>query len=255
MDAPAEWWRGFFDLTYAQIGFRDRFPDEVARTADFLTRRLALEPGSRLFDQCSGTGRISLPLARRGIEVIGVDQSAPYVEAARRAAAAEGLRCRYEVGDAFEFVAPEPADAAINWFTSFGYAQDDRRNALMLSNVWASLRPGGRFAIDMASAPRCLGTYSRAGVERVPLDSGEFMLVEERAIDFARGMVNLTWTFLHPGGRREERRLSCRLLMPHELVRMLHDTGFEGVELLGSIDGEPFNHGSGRLIALARRPG
>src|SRR5689334_18158821 len=41
------------------------------------------EPGQRALDLCCGTGDLALALARRGLEVVGLDFSAPMLDVAR----------------------------------------------------------------------------------------------------------------------------------------------------------------------------
>src|SRR5215218_5090792 len=51
-------------------------------------RNVALQTKGLVLELGCGTGRISLPLARAGISVVGIDRSAPMLErAAKRAAA------------------------------------------------------------------------------------------------------------------------------------------------------------------------
>src|SRR3954452_14539 len=47
-------------------------------------RRVALEAPGPVLELGCGTGRISLPLIRAGIELVGVDRSAPMLDRARR---------------------------------------------------------------------------------------------------------------------------------------------------------------------------
>src|SRR5262245_23654662 len=117
----ADWWADFFDDTLAEMFLVRADEGELTATLAFLTERLALGSGSMVFDQCCGIGSLSIPLARRGIRVVGVDQCAAYVERARRESA--GLPATYEVGDALAFTPAGPCDGAFNWYSSFGYAE------------------------------------------------------------------------------------------------------------------------------------
>jgi len=108
-DTPSPWWHRFFDLTYAEIGLTESDPERVARTVEFLHRVLELGEGMSLFDQCCGVGRLGLPLARRGVRVIGVDQTADYIEQADRSARDENLPAEFHCADAFEFVTGHPS--------------------------------------------------------------------------------------------------------------------------------------------------
>src|SRR5262245_25674439 len=70
------WWNEFFDDAYADISLVPRTAEaERAQeaAASFLKSKLRLDAGATVFDQCCGIGRLSLPLAARGVRVVGVD--------------------------------------------------------------------------------------------------------------------------------------------------------------------------------------
>ncbi len=243
------WWDTFFDDAYADFGLVTG--DVAARDAllDRLAARLRITPGDTIFDQCCGIGRLALPLAERGFRMIGVDLGPTYAARAQREADRRGLPCEFHTGDAFDFRAPRPCDAAINWFTSFGYAEDDHQNARMLARAFESLRPGGWFALDLINVPRVIREFREAAVSR----HGELILIQEPRLNWRRGMIEATWTFIHPDGRRTPRQLENRMFMPHELVRLLAGVGFVDIEACGA-DGEPFETSSKRLVMYGRRP-
>src|SRR5687767_15983947 len=62
--------------------------------------RLDIQPGTRLLDVGCGAGQLTIPAARRGIDVTGLDLAANLVEQARRRAAEEGLEVQVDEGDA-----------------------------------------------------------------------------------------------------------------------------------------------------------
>src|SRR5690242_21301382 len=57
-----------------------------------------IETGAKVLDVGCGTGTISLALARRGAEVVGIDASEPYLDGARRHRSHPSVL--YEHGDA-----------------------------------------------------------------------------------------------------------------------------------------------------------
>jgi hypothetical protein len=68
-------------------------------------------------------------------------------------------------------------------------------------------------------------------------------------------VLDNTWTFVHPDGRRESRQVTTRMYMPHEIVRMLRQAGFaDDVQLYGSIEGDPLGFESRRCIVVADKP-
>jgi 23S rRNA (uracil1939-C5)-methyltransferase len=65
-------------------------------------RLLDPQPGERIADLYCGLGNFSLPLARRGAEVLGFEGNRELVERARQNAAANGLVAQFEVMDLFK---------------------------------------------------------------------------------------------------------------------------------------------------------
>ena len=77
-------------------------------------RLLDPQPGERVADMFCGIGNFSLPLARRGAEVIGFEGSSLLVDRARENAAANDLVAQFEVADLFQ-----PNLAAFGRFDKF----------------------------------------------------------------------------------------------------------------------------------------
>jgi trans-aconitate methyltransferase len=109
-----------------------------------LIELLAPRPGERVLDLGSGTGQLTAEIAKRGVEVVGIDNSAEMVEQARR----NHPDLRFEIGDARTFALDRPFDAVfsnavLHWVKPPGEAVDRIRHAL---------RPGGRFVAEFGGA-------------------------------------------------------------------------------------------------------
>jgi SAM-dependent methyltransferase len=248
------WWSSLYDDLLAEMLLERASEAEVARTLDFLEDKLALSPGATVFDQCCGIGSLALPLAARGYKVIGVEQAEPYVARAQREAEARGLDARFLAGDAFEVGPGVRCDAAFNWWTSFGYALDDRQNAKMLARAFEALAPGGTFLLDTMNLPGVLRGFREHVVNRRDTTRGEVILVRESRFDFARGALLKRWTYFLPGGERVEHESTVRLHLPHTLVELCESVGFTDVELFGDLEGNPLHLDSPRALVRARRP-
>jgi SAM-dependent methyltransferase len=248
------WWEVLYDNLLADVLLERDGGAELDATLAFLRNELGLAPGVRVFDQCCGIGSLAIPLARGGACVIGVDQSSAYIERARRDAAAAGVAADFRVGDAFEFVAPVPCDAALNWWTSFGYTDDDKRNAEMLRRACESLAPGGRFVLDTMNVPGVLRAFQPTVVTRRATRRGEIALRRESQVLPAEGVMLKRWIYELSDGRCVERHSRVRLYLPHTLVAMLEACGFVDVRLYGDVSGRPLTLDSLRCICVARRP-
>ncbi len=76
----------------------------------------AFRPGMRALDLYSGAGNFALPLARRGVAVVGIERAAVAVEAARANAARLGLEARFlcdAVAPALLRLPPDHLDAVV----------------------------------------------------------------------------------------------------------------------------------------------
>jgi SAM-dependent methyltransferase len=118
---------------------------------------LGLGEGSRLLDVGCGPGRHSHELARRGIEVVGIDVSETFVDLARRDAP-EGATFIH--GDARTMVFDSEFNAAISLCQgAFGLAGGPGADSAVLDpdgaildRIVAAVRPGGGVVLSAFSA-------------------------------------------------------------------------------------------------------
>jgi 2-polyprenyl-3-methyl-5-hydroxy-6-metoxy-1,4-benzoquinol methylase/rhodanese-related sulfurtransferase len=107
---------------------------------EFLTA-VNIPTEAKVLDVACGAGQTALPLARRGIEVTGIDIAANLIAVARERAQAEGLRIQFDEGDA-ELLPYEDASFDVV-FSLIGamFAPQPQKVAAELARV---CRPGGR---------------------------------------------------------------------------------------------------------------
>ncbi len=106
--------------------------------------RLRVEPGTRLLDVACGAGQISVPAARAGAHVTGVDTATNSIEQARARAQDEGLDARFEEGDA-EMLPYE--DASFDVVASLFGAMFAPRPERVAAELVRVCRPGGRIVM------------------------------------------------------------------------------------------------------------
>jgi len=249
------WWATLYDDALADMLLERADAASIERTIDFLRRVLAISPGDHVFDQCCGIGSLAVPLAIAGFRVTGVDQAARYIErattAARRAEVTE--RGRFATGDAFAWRPDTPCDAAFNWWTSFGYAERDADNILMLRRAFDALVPGGRYALDFINLPQVLRDFQRHVALTRETPRGIVTLLRETELDLGLGYMRKTWQYFFPDGSRHNATSRLKLYLPHQLVDMLLAAGFEDVALYGDETGEALTIDSPRCIAVGRK--
>jgi SAM-dependent methyltransferase len=130
----ATWMSGDFDKI-AQI---------IAEGGEEFIARLQLQPGARVLDVACGTGNLSVPAARAGTVVTGVDIAPNLLATARARAQVEGLQIQFEEGDAEAL--PYQDGSFDEIVTMFG-AMFAPQPHLVAAEFARVCRPGGRVAM------------------------------------------------------------------------------------------------------------
>ena len=167
---------------------------------------LRIQPGERVLDVACGAGQLSLPAARSGAQVTGVDIAGNLIQQARARAQAEGLSIRFEEGDAEELSFPDGAFDLVFSFIGAMFAPRPERAAAELVRV---CRPGGRIAMGNWTPGGHVGQMFKVIGKHVPPPPlmpapvlwGDEAVVRERLgpkvtdLRLTRRMFNFTYPF------------------------------------------------------------
>jgi len=99
-----------------------------------------------------GTGRVSVPLARAGVDLVGIDRSAPMLDRLRTASARAGALGHVHAVRGDIRALPFAARRFSMLLAPYGILQSllaDRDLIATLASVARVLTPGGRFGIDL----------------------------------------------------------------------------------------------------------
>ncbi len=242
-----ESWNHFFGANYLSFSEVILSPERTAYELEAITKRLGLAKGMRVLDLGCGQGRMSMALAKQGIQVVGYDGSAALLEEARRRAAEQGTVVDFLLGDMRELQADQEFDAVINIGTAFGYIEDEDGDREIIRRVHRALKPGGLFLQE---------TENRDFKLRQLYNTWEKM--HDRLV-FSRRTFNhqtgrwteeLNW---YVEGEREGALLELRLYTAAELVSMTEAAGLTVQELHGGFDLSPFSLTSPRLLIISEK--
>ncbi len=228
---------GFLGPAYLRNAFTKGTEQEVA----FLVGALGLEPGVRVLDVGCGPGRHSLSLARRGMDVVGVDHSADFLRLARDAAEAESLDVTFLELDVRDLAFDGEFDAAIclcqgGFGLLGGHDEPD-----VFRRIAHALTPGGRLA---------LSAFSSAFAVRF-LEHGE-------SFDPASGVLHERSLVRDSDGNEREFDLWTTCFTARELEVLARWVGLEVDAVHGVTPGryrlQPPTLVDPELLLLARRP-
>jgi len=250
--ADEGWWTTFFEGPALELWRRAHTGDDSRGQAADIARALRLSGEERVLDVPCGNGRLALELAARGASVSGLDASEEFVAEARRRAAERGLELELRVGDMRELPWEDAFDALLCAGNSFGYF-DEQGNAAFLRAAARALRRGGRFLLEYPLVAELVLARREFRDWRI---FGERILLSEASYDARRGRLETTYAFAdlaRASGTVERRTASYQVYTAREVEANLRAAGFASIELLGDLEGAPFDRTSSEFHARAVR--
>ncbi len=131
---------------------------------EFLSR-IPLEPGMRILDVACGAGQISIPAARAGAKVTGMDIAPNLIEQARARAQAENPDAHFEEGDA-EMLPYD--DSSFDMVISLIGAMFAPRPEWVAAELKRVCRPGGKIIMGNWTPTGFVGQMFKAHGKHVP---------------------------------------------------------------------------------------
>ena len=143
--------------------------ERITATGELVVERAGVEPGMDVLDVACGTGNATIPAAKAGARVIGLDFAPELLEIARERASDAMVEIDFVEGDAQAL----PFDGASfdRVVSTFGhmFAPDHARTAAEMKRV---LRPGGTIAFACWTPHGSIGRQFREIAELVPPPPG-----------------------------------------------------------------------------------
>jgi ubiquinone/menaquinone biosynthesis C-methylase UbiE len=254
-----EGWQGwdayapFYDWENAQtLGRRD---------VPFWRRAAAGADGPVLELGC-GTGRVSLPLARAGVSLVGIDRSGPMLERARRRVTRSSNRplaksLRFVRGDIRAL--PFETGAFSMVIAPYGILQSlirPRDLTATLASVARVAARGATFGIDLVPDVPKWREYENRVQLRGRAGGAQLTLIESVRQDPKRHLTTFEQTYVERrGGNTREHRfdLTFRTLSVRQMTRQLEGAGFQVQAVLGDYRGRPWDDRADVWIIMAKK--
>ncbi|WP_425956601.1 class I SAM-dependent DNA methyltransferase [Xylanimonas sp. McL0601] len=222
-------------------------PEVLDPTVDLLAELAGAGPALEL---AIGTGRVAVPLHRRGVPVAGIELSPPMVAVLRTKA--DDATIPVVVGDMATAEAPGAGTFRLVYlvFNTIGNLVTQDAQVECFANAARHLAPGGRFLIEVGvpSLRRLPPTSSAVpfdvSAKHVGFDT--FDLVTQQAVShhYTR----------EPDGRFRYGFLNFRFVWPSELDLMARLAGLEREHRWAGWDRSPFTSESRSHVSVWRKP-
>ena len=257
MSRPNEGWEGwdsyaaFYDWENAQT---------VQRRDVAFWQRLAGAADGEVLELGCGTGRVTLPVAKNGTVLTGIDRSEPMLDRARRRVVRAGLQSRVRLvrGD-IRFL-PFRARRFSLVMAPYGILQSlvrERDLEASLDSLARVLRKGGRLGIDLVPDLPVWAEYEgkKTLSGRIGRDT-RVSLVESVRQDRAKKLTIFDQrytTMRGPTRRHHHFSLTFRTLTVPQMARRLERAGFTVDAVLGDYRGGPWDVRADVWVLLASK--
>jgi SAM-dependent methyltransferase len=211
-----------------------------------------------IVDLGCGTGSLSLPLARKGYQVIGIDCAPEMLAIAEHKRLTNADKCplnnlQFMELDMCDLQLSEPVDVMFSFCDSMNYVTDEERFLQLLQNVYEHLRPNGLFVFDVH-----LETTFHQYAEEQPFVLDDSDIAYIWTCDYQAPLIEHHLTiFTEIDGnhfQRIEEWHQQRYWSPQWLHEKLAQTGFIQIELCADFTFAAADEQSRRLFVIASKP-
>lgn len=206
----------------------------------------------RILELCCGTGRLTLPIAKEGYNICGVDYTSSMLEQAKAKASEAGLEINFIEADIRTLNLQEKFDFIFIPFNSIHHLYRNEDLFKALKRVENHLKEGGLFLLDCFN-PNIQyiveGEKEQKVVAEYTTSDGREVLIKQIMYYESATQINrIEWHYFINGEFHSIQNMDMRLFFPQELDSYLECAGFNVLHKFGSFEEEVFNDNSEKQI-------
>lgn len=212
--------------------------------------------GEPVLELACGTGRLTIPIAERGIHITGLDISEGMLSQAKIKANIKKVKIEWIEADCRNFNLKEKFNFIFLPFNSIAHLHDLESIEACFSCVRKHLAPKGRFVIDVFNPS--LSMLTREPSKRYPVaeypdpdGKGTVVITENNIYDAATQINSIKW-YYKIGSQADEvvEELNMRIFYPQELDALLYYNGFTIEAKFGNYDESSFVSASPKQLIV-----
>jgi len=238
----------------------DKFnPSEIGNDLGFYYD-LANKVKGKVLELCCGTGRLTIPLKEKGINISGVDYTESMLNEAKRKAADKNLSIDFILGDMKNLIFPhrehKEFDMIFIPFNSLQNTYSIEDVSKVFSSVSKYLKKDGIFAFDIFN-PSINLMVERSKqfqeIGRFTLKNGNETVIEEKMnYDTATQTNRVIWRHVI-NGRIHDQKLDMRCFYPLEMDLHVKYNHFDVIEKYGDFNKGKFSSESMKQIYICKK--
>jgi len=238
------WFEVWFDAPYYSLLYNNRDETEAQQFINALIQYLNPQSNARILDLACGKGRHAKYLASLGYDVTGIDLS---VSSIREATKFQNKTLHFYVHDMRNLFRINYFDFVFNFFTSFGYFNNERDNIKALKAIGKGLKPDGKLVIDFMNVNTIISKLPfEANISR-----GDINFHIEKKFENGFIVKNIE---VHDGGNIFHYSETVQAIQLNQFEDYFRKAGLNIEQVFGSYQLEPFDEKtSERLIIIGNK--
>ena len=205
---------------------------------------------------CCGTGRLTLPIAKDGYDISGVDYTSSMLEQAKIKAFEGGLEVEFIEADIRTLDLPEKYDLIFIPFNSIHHLYKNEDLFKAFNVVKNHLKEGGLFLLDCFNPNIQFiveGEKEQKEIAEYTSKDGREILIKQIMRYENKTQINLIeWHYFINGEFNSIQNLDMRLFFPQELDSYLEWNGFNIIHKFGDFEEKAFDDNSEKQIFICQ---
>lgn len=222
----------------------------------FYKRWLPKSKDARILELCCGTGRLTLPIARDGYDISGVDYTSSMLDQAKIKASEAGLEINFIEADIRTLNLEEKYDLIFIPFNSIHHLYKNEDLFKTFNVVKNHLNEGGLFLLDCFN-PNIQyiveGEKKQQEIAAYTTEDGREILIKQTMRYENKTQINhIEWHYFINGEFNSIQNLDMRMFFPQELDSYLECSGFNILHKYGGFEEEVFNDNSEKQVFVCQ---
>ena len=222
----------------------------------FYKKCLPKNKEAKILELCCGTGRLTVPIAKAGYNICGVDYTSSMLEQAKVKASEAGLEINFIEADIRSLNLQEKFDFIFIPFNSIHHLYKNEDLFKAFNGVKNHLKEGGLFLLDCFN-PNIQyiveGEKEQRKIAEYTTEDGRAVLIKQTMRYESATQINrIEWHYFINGEFHSIQNLDMRLFFPQELDSYLEGAEFEIIHKFGSFEEERFENKSEKQIFVCK---